>query len=177
GWKPRCYLMLPIFGPSNERDTLGFGADTAANPLTYVTPFPVNAADPLTYVSPYTYYSFAAVYNTLSDSVDEYARFSQAEMDPYSEVQYAWKFVRETKPPDFELRGPQDEPSLETLQSVFFKPKDPEFPNRGKTRSVLIPATRKRLKFTYWLQPRTAPIVYILPGLGSHRLSEPVLAL
>ena len=27
GWKPGCYLMLPIFGPSNERDTLGLAAD------------------------------------------------------------------------------------------------------------------------------------------------------
>jgi phospholipid-binding lipoprotein MlaA len=36
GWKPGCYLMLPIFGPSNERDTFGLAVDTAANPLTYV---------------------------------------------------------------------------------------------------------------------------------------------
>ena len=25
GWEPQWYLMLPIFGPSNERDVLGFG--------------------------------------------------------------------------------------------------------------------------------------------------------
>jgi phospholipid-binding lipoprotein MlaA len=28
GWKPGCFLMLPIFGPSNERDT-SVAADTA----------------------------------------------------------------------------------------------------------------------------------------------------
>src|ERR1041385_4121601 len=28
GWKPECFLMLPFFGPSNERDTLGWVADT-----------------------------------------------------------------------------------------------------------------------------------------------------
>ena len=38
GWKPACYIMLPIFGPSNERDTVGLAADTAANPLTYIAP-------------------------------------------------------------------------------------------------------------------------------------------
>src|SRR4029077_4060704 len=54
---------------------------------------------------------------------------------------------------------------------------DPEFPNRGKTRSVLIPATHRKLKFTSWLQPGTAPIVYIVPGLGSHRLDAGSLAL
>ena len=47
----------------------------------------------------------------------------------------------------------------------------------GKTRSVLIPATDKKLKFTYWLQPGKAPVVYILPGLGSHRLAQASVAL
>ena len=48
---------------------------------------------------------------------------------------------------------------------------------RGKTRSVLIPATGRRLKFTLWLQPKKAPVVYIIPGLGSHRLAASELAL
>ena len=62
------YLMLPIFGPSNERDVLGFGADTAANPLTYLTAYDFDAGNPLTYFSPYTYYSGALLYNNLTDS-------------------------------------------------------------------------------------------------------------
>jgi ABC-type transporter lipoprotein component MlaA len=159
GWNPGFYLMLPIFGPSNERDTLGLAADTAANPLTY------------------TYYSYAAQYNNLTDSVDEYVRFNHAEKDAYSELQYAWTFVRANRVADFRVEGKQDEVSLETIQSVFFDFQDPEFPNRGKTRSAAIPATGKRLKFTFWLQPKKAPVVYIVPGLGSHRLAETALAL
>ncbi len=177
GWKPGCYLMLPIFGPSNERDTVGFAADTAANPLTYLTPYPFDAGDAVTYVSPYTYYSAATLYNNLTDSVDEYARFSETEKDAYSVLQYAWTFVRANRVANFQVKGKQDEASLETLQSVFFTFNDREFPNRGQTRSVLIPATGKKLKFTYWLQPGKAPIVYIVPGLGSHRLAETALAL
>ena len=117
------------------------------------------------------------MYNDLSDTVDEYVRFSKAEMDPYSEIQYAWTFVRKNRVADFQVKGKQDQASLETLESVFFTFKDPEFPDRGKTRSVLIPATGRRLKFTYWLQPGKAPVVYIVPGLGSHRLAETSLAL
>jgi hypothetical protein len=60
---------------------------------------------------------------------------------------------------------------------VFFTYKDPRFPARGKTRSVLIPATGRKLKFTVWLQPGKAPVVYIVPGLGSHRMAQPSLAL
>jgi hypothetical protein len=78
---------------------------------------------------------------------------------------------------DFQVKGKPDPASLETLESVFFTFKDPEFPGRGKTRSVLIPATGRKLKFTFWLQPTNAPLVYIIPGLGSHRLAASELAL
>jgi len=177
GWKPRCYLMLPVFGPSNERDTLGLAADTAANPLTYIAPYPTTTPGPVTSVSPYTYISFGIMYNNLSDTVNEYIRFNKAEEDAYSMVQYAWTFVRANRVADFHVKGKQDEASLETLESVFFTFKDPKFPGRARTRSVLIPATGRKLKFTFCLQPAKAPVVYIVPGLGSHRLAEAALAL
>ncbi len=177
GWAPQCFIMLPIFGPSNERDTLGWAADTAANPLIYLAPYKFDANKPLTYLGPYTYLSYAVMYNDLSDSVDEYVRFTQAEMDPYAQIQYAWTFARANRVADFQVTGEPDEASLETLESVFFTYQDPEFPNRGRTRSVLVPATGKKLKFTFWLQPGKAPVVYIIPGLGSHRLAQSSLAL
>ena len=40
----------PDFGPSNERDTVGLAADTAANPLLYIAPYSFVADDPLTYL-------------------------------------------------------------------------------------------------------------------------------
>jgi ABC-type transporter lipoprotein component MlaA/pimeloyl-ACP methyl ester carboxylesterase len=177
GWKPGCFIMLPIFGPSNERDTVGLAADTAANPLLYIAPYDFVANNPLTYLGPYSYFTYAVMYNDLADTVGEYVRFSQAEMDPYSEIQYAWTFARENRVADFQVKGKQDEASLETLESVFFTYKNPEFPAHAKTQSVLIPATGRKLQFTFWLQPGTANVVYIVPGLGSHRLAETSLAL
>lgn len=177
GWQPECFLMLPLLGPSNERDLVGWAADTAANPLLYISPYDFDANNPLTYLGPYTYFTYAVMYNDVSDSVDEYVRFSQAEMDPYAQIQYAWTFARENRVADFQVKGEPDEAALETLESVFFTFKDPEFPRRGKTRSVRIPATGRKLKYTYWLQPGKAPVVYIVPGLGSHRLAQGSLAL
>src|ERR1022692_3808582 len=81
GWKPNCFLMLPFLGPSNERDTLGWAADTAANPLIYISPYKCDGNNPLTYLGPYTYFTYADMYNNLADTVDESVRFSQAEMD------------------------------------------------------------------------------------------------
>jgi len=177
GWKPRCFLMLPFAGPSNERDTLGLVADDAANPLVYLSPYSFHLDRPLTYFPPYSYFSMFAAYNQASDSVDEYVRFSRAEADPYSVIQYAWTFARKTSVANFEVKGKIDESTLETLESVFFTFKDPAFPGHARTRSVVIPATGRKLKFTFWLQPGQANVVYIVPGLGGHRLAQPSLAL
>jgi ABC-type transporter lipoprotein component MlaA/pimeloyl-ACP methyl ester carboxylesterase len=177
GWKPNFFLMLPFLGPSNDRDTIGWGADTAANPLLYIAPYKFDGNDPLTYLGPYTYFTYADMYNNLADTVDESVRFSRAEPDPYSEIQYAWTFARENRVADFKVTGVPDAAAQETLESVFFTYQDPKFPDRGKTRSVLIPSTGRRLPFTFWLQPGKAPVVYIVPGLGSHRLAETSLAL
>jgi phospholipid-binding lipoprotein MlaA len=177
GWKPQFFVMLPVYGPSNDRDTVGLAADTAANPLIYIAPYKFVANDPLTYLGPYTYLAYAVMYNNLADSVGEYVRFSHAEADPYSEIQYAWTFERANRVANFQVKGKQDAASLETLESVFFTFKDPEFPSHGKTRSALIPATGKKLRFTFWLQPGSANVVFIVPGLGGHRLSETSLAL
>ncbi len=177
GWKPQVYLMLPVYGPSNERDALGLATDTAANPLFYIAPYHFVAGNPLTYFGPYSYFAYAVMYNNLSDTVGEYVRFSQAEMDPYSEIQYAWTFARANRVADFQVKGQPDQASLETLQSVFFSFTNAEFPNQSTTRSVRIPATGRDLKFTFWLQPGKANVVYIVPGLGSHRLAETSLAL
>ena len=177
GWNPAFFIMLPVLGPSNERDTLGFAADTAANPLLYIAPYQFEGDNPLTYLGPYTYFTYAVMYNNLSDTVGEYVRFAQADMDPYSEVQYAWTFARANQVANYQVKGKSDPASLETIESVFFTFKDPEFPNHARTRSVLIPATGRKLKYTFWLQPGQANVVYIVPGLGGHRLSQNTLAL
>ncbi len=177
GWRPHFYIMLPVFGPSNDRDTVGLAGDTASNPLTYISPYSSMSAGPWTYISPYTYVSYGVTYNNLTDTVDGDVRLTETEMDAYAQLQYAWTFARANRVADFQVHGKQDEASLETLESVYFTFKDPEFPNRGKTQSVLIPATGRRLKFNYWLQPGKAPVVYIVPGLGSHRLDSGSLAL
>jgi ABC-type transporter lipoprotein component MlaA len=177
GWRPHFFLMLPILGPSDDRDAIGLAADWAANPLLYFSPYSLAVEDPFLYTGPYSYFTFVATYNDLSDTVNEYARFSQAEMDPYAELQYAWTFETANRVANFQVKGKRDEASLETLESVFFTYNDPEFPSRAKTRSVLIPGTGRKLPFTFWLQPGQAPVVYIVPGLGSHRLAETSIAL
>jgi ABC-type transporter lipoprotein component MlaA/pimeloyl-ACP methyl ester carboxylesterase len=163
GWDPKLYLMLPIGGPSNDRDAFALIPETFANPLVYF--------------APYSYANLAVAYNEYAHTVDDSLRMVETEMDPYALLHYAATYARDVREPDWRLHGEQDPATLETLQSLFFTVKDREFPNRGRTRSALIPSTGKKLKFTFWLQRDPAPVVYIVPGLGSHRLSSTALAL
>ncbi len=163
GWRPGFYLMLPIFGPSDERDAVGLVGDTAALPQTYFFP--------------YDFINSGVVANNLTDTVEGDVCFAKSEADSYSILQYAWSFGHENRKADMHMMGDQDQASLETLQAALFTYTNAEFPARGKTRSVLIPTTGKKLEFTFWLQPRRAPVVYIVPGVGAHRLSANELAL
>jgi ABC-type transporter lipoprotein component MlaA/pimeloyl-ACP methyl ester carboxylesterase len=163
GWKHGFYLMLPVFGPSDERDAVGLAGDTAANPMFYFFPYE--------FISPFI------MANDLSDTVEASVCFTKAEPDSYSILQYAWSFGHENRTADMSVTGDRDEASLETLQSVFFNYTNAEFPAWGKTRSVLIPSTGKKLDFTFWLQPGRAPVVYMVPGFGAHRLAGNELGL
>jgi ABC-type transporter lipoprotein component MlaA/pimeloyl-ACP methyl ester carboxylesterase len=163
GWRPAFYLMLPIFGPSDDRDGVGLAGDAAANPMFYFYPYE--------FISP------GITANDLTDTVEGYVCFSKSQADPYSILEYAWSFAKENRKVDMSVVGNQDEATLETLQSVFVNYTNAEFPTWGRTRSVLIPATGKKLDFTYWLQPGRAPVVYMVPGLGAHRLTGNEMAL
>ena len=163
GWQPGFYLLLPVLGPSDARDATGLLGDTLAEPQTYFFPYSFIGA------------GFTA--NNVSDTADGAYCFSQSEADSYSILHYAWSFTHENRKVDMRLTGDRDEASLETLQAALFTYTNAEFPAWSKTRSVLIPTTGKKLDFTFWLQPGHAPVAYIIPGFGAHRLSGNELAL
>jgi pimeloyl-ACP methyl ester carboxylesterase len=98
-------------------------------------------------------------------------------MDPYASLKYLTSLTRDTTPVNWEVTGPPDEAALETIQSVFFTFTDPHFPESGKTRSVKLGSTGRELDYTLWLRPGNAPLVYLNPGLGSHRLARGTVAL
>ncbi len=177
GWRPSVYLMLPVTGPSNERDALGLVADTAANPLVYWSPYPASETKSLRYQNPFTYVGYTVLYNDLSDHVDEYARLIETQKDAYAELHYVWGFARKGGAPDFQPKGPPDRATLETIQSVFASFQNPEFARRARTETALVLTTGYPLEFSYWLQPWAAPVVFLVPGLGSHRLSAAAIAL
>lgn len=163
GWDANFYLMLPLLGPSDDRDGLGRIGDSFASPLTYF--------------SPYSYIPLGITYNDLAEDADTYTRLIDSEQDPYYLLRFVWTFQRDFSSIDGELRGDQDVPSLDTLGTLSFGIREPEFPERARTIRIPGPVGGEKLACSVWLQEKRSPIVYLLPGLGSHRLNGSVLGL
>jgi ABC-type transporter lipoprotein component MlaA/pimeloyl-ACP methyl ester carboxylesterase len=162
GWHPSTFLVLPLLGPSDDRSAVGRVADSAAEPWNYQFP--------------YRYGSYLSNVNTIAGVSEEAARLVAAESDSYSLTKYAWSYLSKDQKPDWRVKGPVDVATLETLAAAAVRCQDPEFPTRAQDIAVPIPTTGRKLKISYWLQKGNAPLVYISPGLSSHRLSLATLA-
>jgi ABC-type transporter lipoprotein component MlaA len=159
GWRNSTFLSLPIWGPSTVRDALGTVGDLPLDPTTYFF-----LAGP------------AKTFISSADQVEQAERLMRTHYDAYHAIRYLWVLNRRTAIIDLE---PSIEPNAagETLETLYFEHFDEWFPRRAKTHRVEIPATGRELPYQVWMQPEPAPIVYLLPGLGSHRDSASMIAL
>ena len=164
GWKSKSYVMLPLLGPSDNRHAVSIVADRAVDPLTYVD-------------QPYQSATYLTTYDKLADTSERANQLLEIENDAYSIVKYAWTYGSKPELPNADNLGPIDLASLQTLAAVSIVPKDKNFLAKSKEVKVKTLATGKKVKLNYWLQPHSAPLVYILPGLAAHRVSNISLTL
>jgi len=158
GWDPSRFLVVPLFGPSTVRDAVGLVPDALTNPTFYL---PYYVGSPL-------------LFNEQADLVVPYKRFVRATYDPYHIGRLLWTLDRE-KRVSYRPK-PADTAAVQTLEIAFLSVHDPEFALELSQGSVT-GAGGRELPYSYRLQPGPAPIVYLLPGLGSHRLDGGSLAL
>jgi ABC-type transporter lipoprotein component MlaA len=161
GWRPDIFVMLPFFGPSDPCHALGTVADEAAEPWNYADAW--RAA------------SYLTTFNRLGGNIDEQVRFIRAQADPYAATRMIWSFASRADEPDMRVRGPVDLPTLQTMAVGALRVDDPDFVARGRELRVRMPATGRDLPVNYWLQSGEAPMVWVVPGLGSHRLTMSAL--
>lgn len=161
GWNPNAFVMLPVAGPSNDRDAVGLVGDLLLNPATYF--FPLNLFFGL---------------NTAADEVDTYVRFIQSQADPYALARYALSIARREAVSDYvdRPRPESDSSSVQTLNAVFLTFEDPELPRRVEHHEAALPGGRS-IPYTLLMQPHPAPLFVILPGMGGHRLGNSSLGL
>lgn len=163
GWQPDTYLVLPFLGPSDNVSAPARMMDVAG--------------DPVTYVSGLEAVSYAARVHQLSDYIPQAASVMRTESDSYELVRQAWPYLSRTTPPDWTPRGAPDLATLETLAAARYKPKNPWFVSSGKRHLARLPHTGKDMPFQAWIQKQPAPLVFLSPGIGSHRMSGNVMVL
>ena len=156
GWKESGYTALP---GATVRDSLGWFADTALDPLTYFSP-----AGPVMRL------------NDMSDVVDTYVNFARVSYDPYRLERMARYLDRQLEPTERVFTAGSGG-GVDTLQYAFLGVRDPGFPGRAEDRTVLIEPTCERFGYRAWFQDHVAPVVFILPGTGGHRDSGSTAAL
>ena len=161
GWRRSTYLTLPIFGPSTVRDGIGLIPDAVLDPAQLFFP-----AAP------------AFKFNDLVDTLDEYERFSKSSFDVYDDARLLATFAREVQIEEPRWTTPsEDTGAVQTLGATLLVPREDGFANHLSTDFVRVPGNGLLLPFSYRMQDERAPLVFIVPGLGAHRLSGPVVAL
>jgi ABC-type transporter lipoprotein component MlaA len=162
GWEPSTFFVLPVFGPSKLRDAVGVVPDSMLDPASYFFP-----AGPV------------LSFNDQVDSIPEYLRFTRSSFDPYDDGQLLWVVARDEAIHDDEPVDPagDDTAAVQTLEAAFLGPKDPGFAGRLERREVWLHERGRALPYSYRMQRERAPLVFLVPGLGAHRLSAASVAL
>jgi phospholipid-binding lipoprotein MlaA len=163
GWRPDTYVVLPFLGPSDNVAAPARAMDVVG--------------DPVTYIAGLEFALIAPRVHQLSDVVPQAASVMRVESDSYHLVRQAWPYLSRTTPPDWTLRGAPDFSTMETLAAARYKPNDPDFVFRGKRHLVRLPHTGKDFPYQAWIQKKPSPLVFLSPGIGSHRMSGNVLVL
>ncbi|GAB7080675.1 MlaA family lipoprotein [Megalodesulfovibrio paquesii] len=84
------YLVVPIFGPTTLRDGFGTVADLFADPVSYLNPWPLYLGyEPCEYWVGGTIRG-VTLFNDATFTLDEYDRFKQAAVEPYSAMRDAY---------------------------------------------------------------------------------------
>ena len=157
GWQPHNYVTLPLLGPSDDLHIAGRVGDSALKPWSYINNL--------------SFVSGGITFNNLSGKTESLARLIQTKTDSYEDLKYFWTYSSKKHTPDWSLSAPRDYSSLQTLSVAALQYDDPEFAIKGKQSNIRLSSTDKKMKFNYWLQKQKAPLVYIVPGVGAHRLS------
>jgi ABC-type transporter lipoprotein component MlaA len=159
GWLPSTYLVLPLLGPSTLRDSVAFAPDVLLDPAFYFFPA-----------------GLVLGWNERVEWLDDYRGFVERSADPYADARLAYRMLRNAEVQDFRWEG-DDTAAVQSLQVVLLGPREEGFGAKLATGHVVAPATGSTLPFSYRLQPTPAPIVYVVPGLGTHRLGSSSVAL
>jgi ABC-type transporter lipoprotein component MlaA len=159
GWTDSRYIFIPLLGPSTVRDALGSLGNMALSPLSYYPPAPMIDA-----------------FNRQSDEFEPILRTIRASFDAYQLGRVLYLLQRDAKATNFHESG-DDSAEVQTLDVLFLDAEDPDFAGRAETHAVRLPSSGRLLPYSLWLQPESAAVLYVLPGLAGHRTGPSALGI
>lgn len=104
------FLFIPVLGPSNPRDLLGFGVDIAANPVTWIVANGDNTLETLGYVQ-----TGLTVLDTREGLIETIDSVNETSLDPYATLRSAYRQRRQQ-----EIRNGGDRPAPAGAQGTGF---------------------------------------------------------
>jgi len=161
GWTDSAYLHVPIWGASSPRDVVGGVGAVSLNPSSWFYGAGVGLK-----------------FNDKSFQAESTRQLLATEFDPYylNKLYYTRKRAIEIANTQPAMEG-EDTPQTQTLLAVFNRPQDDKFHEKSENIKVQPVGFRKPLPASVWMQAKPAPIAFIIPGLGGHRLGTRALAL
>ena len=161
GWRKSAYLHVPVWGSSSPRDVVGGIGAVALSPSSW-------------------FYGAGATlkFNDKSFKSDSTRQLLDTAFDPYSlnKLYYSRRRAIEIANTQPSLER-EDTPQTQTLRSISNRPQDGKFPDKAEIIKVHPVGFRQPLPASVWMQSKPAPIAFVIPGLGGHRLSIQALAL
>ncbi len=157
GIRPGFYFFLPLIGPSSGRDAVGKVFDFALSPTTWVPTYGIAHG--------------VFTVNAFSSRIGTYDQLNESGLDLYLPVRTLWAIQRDIEVSDYAIpesayANANPAPSLGILLTQL---DDPNFAREDVRREVRDSVTGRALPYSLWLQEEPAPIVFIIPGIGSHR--------
>lgn len=170
------YLFVPFLGPSSGRDAVGQACDLVLNPLFWI-PAPGVSGVPMLNVA--TAASVGLGINAFTFRIDGYEALDAEFADLYLPTRALWSIQRQIQVDKYQIPAAayttaDPEPSLGVLR---FTLDDPNFARRSVKRHARIASTGRRLPYSVWMQHQPAPVLFLLPGVGEHRLGALPLGL
>ncbi|MFM1557546.1 MAG: hypothetical protein ACKJR1_13750, partial [Limisphaerales bacterium] len=121
---------------------------------------------------------FGMGFNHISFSSRALLQMLKTEYDPYELAKMNFTLKRDAQVRDRQLGGKhEDTGQTQTLMAVYSRPKNQGFAKLADELVINPEGFARPLTVSLWLQKKRAPIAWILPGLGGHRLSTRALAL
>ncbi len=161
GWKSQMYLYVPLLGASSERDLLGSISGLGLDPASLAPAARLGMG-----------------FNHVSFSSRALLQMLKTEYDPYELAKMNFTLKRDAQVRDLQLGGKhEDTGQTQTLMAIYSRPKNQGFGKLADELEITPEGFARPLTVSLWLQKKPAPIAWILPGLGGHRLSIRALAL